>query len=94
MLLSKKTKLLKYYLYGKLNRYNEEYLEILEENKALFDKFIGGMEAEYIDNPIKEFIGLFSKCYSYICKNDIEDNENKLKNNIIHFKGIANSYKN
>ena len=50
------------------------------------------MEAEYIDNPIKEFIGLSSKCYSYICKNDIEDNENKLKNNIIHSKGIANSY--
>ena len=30
----------------------------------------------------------------YICKNDIENNKNKLKNNIVHSKGIANSYKN
>ena len=48
------------------------------------------MEPEYIDNPIKEFISLSSKCYSYIRKNDIENN----KNNIVHSKGIANSYKN
>ena len=33
-----------------------------------------------------------SKCYSYICKNDIKDNQNKLKNNILHTKGIMNSY--
>ena len=52
------------------------------------------MEPECIDNPIREFIGLSSKCYSYICKNNIEKNENKLKNNIIYCKGIANSYKN
>ena len=52
------------------------------------------MEPECIDNPIKEFISLLSKCYSYICKNDIENNKNKLKNNIVHSKGIANSYKN
>ena len=52
------------------------------------------MEPEYIDNPIKEFISLSSKCYSYICKNDMKDNENKLKNNIVHSKGISNSYKN
>ena len=52
------------------------------------------MESEYIDNPIKEFIGLSSKCYSYICENDIENDKNKLRNNIIHTKGIANSYKN
>ena len=31
---------------------------------------------------------------SYICKNDIESNKNKLKYNIIHSKGISNSYKN
>ena len=31
------------------------------------------MEPESIDNPIKEFISLSSKCYSYICKNDIEN---------------------
>ena len=52
------------------------------------------MEPEFIDNPIKEFISLSSKCYSYLCKNDIENNKNKLKNNIIHSKGISNSYKN
>ena len=52
------------------------------------------MEAECIDNPIKEFISISSKCYSYICKNNIENNKNKLKNNIVHSKGILNSYKN
>ena len=52
------------------------------------------IEPECIDNLIKEFISLSSKCYSYICKNDIENNKNKLKNNIVHSKGIANSYKN
>ena len=81
-------------IYAKLNISHNEYLNILEENKDLFGKNIGMMEPECIDNPIKEFIGLSSKCYSYICKNNIEKNENKLKNNIIHSKGIANSYKN
>ena len=52
------------------------------------------MEPEFINNSIKEFISLSSKCYSYICKNDIENNRSKLKNNIVHSKGIANSYKN
>ena len=33
-----------------------------------------------------------SKSYSYICKNDIPKNEHKLKNNILHTKGISNSY--
>ena len=33
-----------------------------------------------------------SKSYSYICKNDIPDNEHKMKNNILHTKGIMNSY--
>ena len=37
------------------------------------------MEPECIDNPIKEFIGLSSKCYFYICENDIKDDKNKLK---------------
>ena len=78
----------------KLNIAYEEYLKTLEENKDLFGKDIGLMEPEYTNNPIKEFISLSSKCYSYICKNDIENNKNKLKNNIAHSKGIANSYKN
>ena len=52
------------------------------------------MEVEKIDNPIKEFIALSSKCYSYICKNNIKNNKNKLKYNIVHTKGLADSYKN
>ena len=63
-------------IYAKLNISYDEYLEILGKNKDLFGKNIGMMEPEYIDNPIKGFIALSSKCYSYICKNDIEKNEN------------------
>ena len=81
-------------IYAKLNISPIEYLKILEENKNLFGKDIGQMEPECINNPIKELISLSFKCYSYICKNDIENNKNKLKNNIIHSKGISNSYKN
>ena len=81
-------------IYAKLNISHNEYLKILEENKCLFGNDIGMMEPECVYNSIEEFIGLSSKCYSYICKNYIEDNENRLKNNIVHSKGIANSYKN
>ena len=81
-------------IYAKLNISHDRYLNILGENEGLFGKNIGMMEPEYLDNPIKEFITLSSKCYSYICENDIENNKNKLKNNIVHSKGIANSYKN
>ena len=35
-----------------------------------------------------------SKRYSYICKDDIKDNQNKNKNEIVHTKGIGNCYKN
>ena len=80
-------------IYAKLNISYEEYLKILEENKDLFGKFIGMMEVEHLINAIKEFIALSSKSYSYLCKNDIEDNKNESKNNIVHSKGIANSYK-
>ena len=52
------------------------------------------MEPEKLDNPIKEFIALSSKCYSFICKEDIKNNKNKLKNNIVHTKGTPDSYKN
>ena len=81
-------------IYAKLNISHNEYLKILEENKDLFGKNIGQNEPEYTNNPFKEFISLSSKCYSYICKNDIENNRNKLKNNIVYSKGILNSYKN
>ena len=82
-------------IYAKLNISHDEYFKILEENKDLFgDSIIGQMEPEKLHNPIKEFIALSSKCYSFICKNNIENNKNKLKNNIVHSKGISNSYKN
>ena len=81
-------------IYAKLNICYEEYLKILEEKKDLFGKDIGQNELDCIDNPIKEFTSSSSKSYSYLCKNDIENNKNKLKNNIVRSKGIANSYKN
>ena len=82
-------------IYAKLNISHDEYLKILEENNDLFgDSIIGQMEVEKIDNPIKEFIALSSKCYSYICKKEIKNNKNKLKYNIVHTKGLADSYKN
>ena len=81
-------------IYAKLNISHNKYLKILEENKDLFGKNIGLIEPECINNPIKEFISLSSKCYSYICKKDIENNKNKLKNNIVHTKGLADSYTN
>ena len=83
-------------IYAKLNISHDDYLKILEENKDLFgDSIIGQMEPEQLENPIKEFIALSSKCYSsFICKNDIKNNKNKLKNNIVHTKGLVNSYKN
>ena len=80
-------------IYSKLNISHNEYLKIFEENKNLFGKDIGVMEDENLDNPIKEIISLSSKCYSYICKEDIKSNKNKSKNNIAHTKGIADSYK-
>ena len=81
-------------IYAKLNISHNKYLKILEENNDLFGKDIGLMEPEQLDNPIKEFIALSSKCYSYICKNNIKNNKNKLKYNIVHTKGLADSYKN
>ena len=80
-------------IYSKLNMSHEEYLKILENNKDLFEKeYLGKMVPDHLDNPIQEFIGLSSKCYSFICKNEIPKNKNKLKNNIIHTKGILDSY--
>ena len=81
-------------IYAKLNIILNKYLKILEENKDLFGKNIGLIEPECIDNPIKEFISLSFKSYSYFCKNNIENNKNKSRNNIIHSKRIANLYKN
>ena len=79
-------------IYTKLNMSHEKYIEILENNKNLFGKDIGQIEPECLDNLIQEGVFLSSKSYSYICKNDIEDNKHKMKNNILHTKGIMNSY--
>ena len=79
-------------IYAKLNLTHEKYIEILENNKDLFGKKIGQIEPEYLNNPIQEGIFLSSKSYSYICKNDIEHNKHKMKNNIFHSKGISDSF--
>ena len=79
-------------IYAKLNMTHEKYIEILENNKDLFGKHIGQMKAEYLNNPIQEALFLSSKSYSYICKNDIEHNKHKMKNNVLHTKGISDSY--
>ena len=71
---------------------HEEYIEILQKNKDLFGKNIALLEGECLDNPILDGIFLSSKSYSYICKNDIPNNKHKMKNNILHTKGIINSY--
>ena len=79
-------------IYTRLNMSHEEYIVILENNKDLFGKHIGQMEVEYLNNPIKEAVFLSSKSYSYICKNDIEDNKHKMKNSVLHTKVISYSY--
>ena len=79
-------------IYAKLNMTYEEYIKILEKNKHLFGDDLGQIVPENLFNEIKEGIFLSSKSYSYICKNDIPDNESKMKNNILHTKGILNSY--
>ena len=79
-------------IYAKLNMSHEQYIKILEDNKDLFGKDIGQIEPEYLDNPIQQGIFLSSKCYSYICKNYIPENKHKMKNNMLHTKGILNSY--
>ena len=79
-------------IYSKLNMNHEEYVKILEKNKDLFGKEIGSIEPESLNNPIQEGVFLSSKSYSYICKKDIPDNKHKIKNNMLHTKGIMNSY--
>ena len=79
-------------IYAKLNMSHEENVKILEKNNDLCGKEIGKIEPECLDNPIQEGVFLSSKSYSYICKNDIPNNKHKMKNNILHTKGIMNSY--
>ena len=79
-------------IYAKFNMTYEEYIKILENNKDLFGKNMGQIEPEHLYNTIQKGIFLSSKSYSYICKNDIEDNKHKMKNNVLHTKGISDSY--
>ena len=58
--------------YSKLNMDHEKYKKIIEENSQHFGKNIGLMKPEMLNNRIVEFFGLSSKCYSYICKDDIK----------------------
>ena len=78
-------------IYAKLNMTHKKYIKILENNKDLFGKHIDQMEPESLNNPIQEGVFLSSKSYSYICKNDIPHNKHKMKNNMLHTKGIMNS---
>ena len=79
-------------IYSKINMTHEKYLEIFKNNKDVFGEDIGQLDTEHLYNKIKEGIFLSSKSYSYICKSHIPGNENKMKNNIIHTKGISDSY--
>ena len=79
-------------IYAKLNMSHEECVKILEKNKDLFGKEIGNIEPESLNNPIQEGVFLSSKSYSYICRNDIPNNKHIMKNNVLHTKGILNSY--
>ena len=79
-------------IYSKLYISHNKYLEILEKNKNYFGDDLGLIKPEILNNPIQEAIFLSSKCYSYICKNDIPNNENKMKNHILHTKGIVDCF--
>ena len=81
-------------IYAKLKMTHEKYIKILENSKDLFGKDIGQIEPdpEVLYNPIQEAIFLSSKSYSYICKKDIENNKHKMKNNILHTKGLLDSF--
>ena len=68
------------------NMRNEEYQNIQKNNPDIFGCKIGLMEDEIDENDeITEYIGLSSKCYSYITKNNLK--------NTVKIKGISESYK-
>ena len=79
-------------IYAKIDMNYEKYLKILENNEDLFGEDLGQITPENLHNKIIESIFLSSKSYSNMCENDILENENKMKNNILHTKGISNSY--
>ena len=68
---------------------NEEYQNIQKSNPDVFGCKIGLMEDEIDENDeTTEYIGLSSKCYSYITR----ENTKKIKDTI-KTKGISESYK-
>ena len=79
----------------------KKYLEILKNNKNLFDKKLGLMENE-IDENIREIISLRSKCYSILTDNNNHKSKSKgisknyCKKNHTHeyFKKVLNNNKN
>ena len=79
-------------IYSKLNMTHEKYLEIFKNNKDVFGEDIGQLNTDHLNNKIKGGVFLSSKSYSYICKSHIPGSQNKIKNNIIHTKGISDSY--
>ena len=79
-------------IYSKINIPHEKYLEIFKNNKDVFGEDIGQLDTDHLYNKIKEGVFLSSKSYSYICKSHIPGNENKMKNNIVHTKGISDSH--
>ena len=68
-------------IYKIKNCSHEKYLEIIENNKNLFDKKLGLMENEIKEN-INEVISLRSKCYSILTEHK----------NLKKVKGISKSY--
>ena len=48
-------------IYAKLNMTHEEYVEILQKNKDLFEKDIGQIEPECLDNPFKRLCFYFQR---------------------------------
>ena len=71
------------------NMKNEEYQNIQKNNPDIFGCKIGLMEDEIDKNDeIIEYIGLSSKCYFYITR----ENTKKIKDTI-KIKGISESYK-
>ena len=71
------------------NMKNEEYQNIQKSNPDVFGCKIGLMEDEIDENDeITEYIGLSSKCYSYVTR----ENSKRIKDTI-KSKGISQSYK-
>ena len=71
------------------NMKNEEYQNIQKNNPDIFGCKIGLMEDEIDKNDeITEYIGLNSKCYSYITR----ENTKRIKDTV-KTKGISESYK-